>query len=201
MKRFLSTLLYSLFILFFVNISAFCADNVSSISNQLSFNNKIFTLKFSSKIVSGGYMNEYYKTKEKGHGWTELITVMSHPNSKYTPSDFVKGMMSAQPKVNGFDNIVVIDKKTNEVTAAFFLVGKENNYDYFEFNVLKVAYKDGNKKGLKTVQYAKKYKFTDAETCVQQLNKMNKTKMKYFNLVYDMQIPKIINKELKAWKE
>ena len=178
------------------------ATNVNNnpTNRQIEFNNKFFTLKFSDKNSSGAYINEYYKNKENGYNWTELLTVIYYPKSKYTPIQFAKALISRQPKVDGFENIIVENKETKDISTVFFLVGNEKKYDYFEFNAIKIlSVKNGRNTGLKTIQYAKKYKFTDRETCNSKFNSMKKYRMTYLNKVYDTQMPEIYKEKYKGW--
>ena len=137
-------------------------------------------------------MNEYYKYSETPENWTELITVSEFPNYPNQPSDYAEAIMSRDHSPNNYDRPMATNSKTNKVSFVFLLTGKTESYKYIEFNATQVLpYK--NNKGLKVVQFAKKYKYTTREEYLSQFNSMEEDKSKFFNLIKNLEMPDVVH--------
>lgn len=164
--------------------------------NQLMFDGIIYTLKYSTNQTrSGEYMNEYYKSNEKGSDWTELITVSEFPNYPNKTMDYAESILSRDSSPNNYDRPLVSNSRTEKVTFVFLLIGKTDEYKYIEFNVMQaLPYK--NYKGLKTILYTKRYKYTTREEYQTAFNQMETDKQRYFNLVKEMEIPAVVHENI-----
>ncbi len=163
---------------------------------QIKVNNEVFTLKFATnKTQSGEYLNEYYKPGEGPSNWTEMITVSEFPNYPNKPMDYVEAILTRDHSPNNYDRPIVSNSKSEKTTFVFLLTGKTDEAKYVEFNIMQVMpYK--NSKGLKTLQYAKKYYYTDREDYTNKFKDMEDKKMYIFTQVKDLEMPEMIRQEI-----
>lgn len=209
-KRLILALCFSIFIVMISTSKTFivqAAQNPSNktvtqqkTTNQLKFDNKVFRLKFSAYAPeTKSYMNEYYRAKENGDNWTGLIGVqyLKRINSPLEAAKQLETLAYSQTKVRGN---ILYNKQENKAIVALILFGKnDDNSEYIEQNVYKIE-KARNKKGVMLIHYAHKYP-VQADTNRDELQatlKSNQTK--WVNAISKLEIPKIVEKDIKAWK-
>lgn len=168
--------------------------------NQLKFENKVFRLKFSAYApATKSYMNEYYRIKENGDNWTELIGVqyLKKFDSPLETAKKLEALAYSQTKVRGN---IFYNKKENKAIIAIVLFGKDdNNNEYIEQNVYKIE-KAQNKKGVMLIHYAHKYPITTDTNRDELQATLKSNQTKWIPAISKLEIPKLVEKDIKTWK-
>ena len=194
MKKLLITGLLT--VLFTGIIGVIASKTFANEANQVKVNNQVYTLKYSTnKTASGEYMNEYYKEGEQGFNWTELITVQEFPNNAMQPLEYAELIQSKDQSPDGYDQMLNRNRQLNTVTFIFLMRGRTDDYRYVEFNVMKVEPYKG-KRGLRTMQYAKKYKYNNREEFLNALAEIDKEKNTIFNEMKNTLIPPVVHESI-----
>ncbi|MCR5266393.1 MAG: hypothetical protein K6E29_07350 [Cyanobacteria bacterium RUI128] len=164
--------------------------------NKIEFNGQEYFLKRSTnKTPSGEYVNEYYKENESPEGWTEMITVSEFPKYEGGTMDYADMILSVDHSPNNYDRPVSCNSKTDKVTFVYLMRGKKNDVYYTDFNVMQVLpYK--NRKGLKCFQYSNKHTYLNKAEYASEYQKMENEKQKYFDLVKDVTMPDVVQKNI-----
>ena len=159
--------------------------------NQIEFNKKIFYLKYSHKTGKNNWLNEYYKLKEKGFGWKELICVHYFENQKDVFT-YAKMLASVNEKP-----IFLYNKTKDSALVHIVLPGSDKKGNKrLEQNAYKIEKCD---KGIAVLQFSHKYPFNTDEQQTKAIESINKYQMKYINLVDKTEIPNIVKKEIENW--
>ena len=163
---------------------------------KLQFNGDEYTLKYSTnKTSSGEYVNEYYKQNESKDNWTEMITVSEFPAYAGSTMDYAEMILSIDHSPDNYDRPISCSSKTDKVTFVYLMRGKNDKVRYLDYNAMQLLpYK--NRKGLKCVQYTKRYTYATREEFNSAYNEVENTKNKYFGLIKDMEMPEVIKKEI-----
>lgn len=66
-------------IMFIVMVLMMVLPVCAQTNSTVSFNGKSYVIKYSEKMQTGAFMNEYYLPAEKYSNWTKLIGVFDYP--------------------------------------------------------------------------------------------------------------------------
>lgn len=162
---------------------------------QLKFDNKVFKLKYGAySPMTKSYMNEYFRIRENGDNWTELIGI--YYVKKYnSPVEYAKTLTEFAEKTNNLQTQVLYNDKTNIAIASFLLIGD----NYIEQNLFKIEKKPNNKKGVVALQYAHKYYVNSAEDVKSLKEVMRKNQIRWTHQIDKTPIPQLIEKEIQTW--
>lgn len=194
--------LYRLFLVLFLFVNiALCG--FSADENSIKFLDKNYSLTYSIKVKSGGYINEYTLNNQSVSNWSEMIVVHHFPKSK-SPlneakevSNFITAYYAKQNQKAPV-SIMYNDKK-NSAMVDFILPVQDKNtkkLKNLEFNIFKYEMaKDGN--GVVAIQYSKKFFANELLQETQFQQNLEKVRKSAINAMTTMQIPEIVNREIK----
>ncbi len=183
MKKFILTILAVLF------------TQVNAFSEDIHFDNDIYTLKYSAIAPSTkGYGNEYFLKSENVTDWHKMIGVYYYPDEnnpiKYA-QDYVK-------TVENTDNSMLLkhieNKKSNKAAVSFLINGCENGKKYFEYNIYK--FEKHPNKGMMTLKYAAKYYFANDDEIKTIAENVKENNDKYLEIIITSPIPQIVEKDI-----
>jgi len=166
-------------------------------AEEIRFENNPYTLKYSIlSPLSNGYLNEYYSKNENTGYWTKMIGVYHFPNES-SPLKLAQNMDKQLESSENSTLIKLVENKKQEKAVISFLVnGKENNRNFFEYNVYK--YEKHPDKGTILIKYAAKYFFNTNDEIVKIGTKIKEENDKYIEYMITSPTPSVIEKDLVA---
>lgn len=170
-------------LLIFVFFSIQCV-----LAESLVFNKETYELQYASP-TSEGYINEYVRPTQSVNNWTNLVTVHYFPKQK-SAEDYINNFLFL---INQSETMYGIINFPDKKLISFGIIGTEKNGGYIEYNVLRCD--EGVLKGLKVIQFAHKYKFSDEESFKKAVERSKKYNMKYVNSLLNLSIPEIVKEK------
>ena len=180
--------------IFFILLTLF-AVQISSLAEDIHFDNEVYTLKYSSLApTTNGYGNEYFKKYENVSNWTKMIGIYYYPNEK----DPIKYAENFDKTIENTDNSVLLklieNKKSDKAAISFLVNGCENAKKYFEYDIYK--FEKHPDKGMMVLKYAVKYFFTSEGEIKKIAEKVKKENDKYLEMIITSPIPQIVEKDI-----
>lgn len=180
---------------FIIAIITILFSQISSLSEEIHFDNDTYKLKFSAVApTTGGYGNEYFKNSENVSDWTKMIGIYYYPNE----NDPLKYTENFDKIVENTDNSILLkvieNKKINQSVISFLVNGSQNSKKYFEYDVYK--FEKHPTKGMIVSKYASKYFFNNDNEIKKIAQQIKKSNDKYLELLVISQTPSIIEKDI-----
>lgn len=127
-----------------------CAQTNSTVS----FNGKSYVLKYSEKMQTGAFINEYYLPAEKYGNWTKLIGVFDYPQIN-DPLTAANALLN-NAKSKNYPGQIWVNKEKNSAVVSFIVFTDGGNKPLkAEINFFK--YEKSPKKGTIALQYAERH--------------------------------------------
>ena len=180
--------------IFFILLTLF-AVQISSLAENIHFDNEVYTLKYSSLApTTNGYGNEYFKKYENVSNWTKMIGIYYYPNE----NNPIKYAEDFEKTVEKTDNSVLLkfieNKKADKAAISFLVNGCENAKKYFEYDIYK--FEKHPTKGMLLLKYAVKYFFTNDNDINLIAQKVKENNDKYLEMIISSPIPPVIEKDI-----
>lgn len=175
-------------------LALFCSQ-IIALSEEIHFDNDIYTLKYSAIAPkTNGYGNEYFLKSENVGNWKKMIGVYYYPEE----DNPVKYAQDFDKTIENTENSVLLkfieNKKADKAAISFLVNGCENAKKYFEYDIYK--FEKNPNKGMVVLKYAVKHYFTndgDIKTIAENIRENND---KYLETIITSPIPTIIEKDI-----
>lgn len=183
MKKFIFTLLAIIF------------SNLNSYSEEISFDNETYKLKFSALApYTKGYGNEYYKNSESVSNWTKMIGIYYYPEEN-SPVEYVQKFAGTIDETeNGLLLKLVENKKNNQAVISILINGKENSQKFFEYDAYK--FEKHPTKGMIVSKYAARYNFKNDAEINKIAESIKQNNDKYLELLIISTTPSVVEKDI-----
>lgn len=176
--------------------SIFAAQTTSSEYPRIKLSTKNYELKFSNcNTNSLTCMNEYYRLKEKGWDWTELVTVHYLGKQKDVMT-YAKKLQRISP----YSGDILYNKAKDTALVSFMIPykDKKNRKGAIEQNIFRIENApDG--KGLVAIQYACRHPFNTDEERENTKIAAKKVQDKYIQIIANVEIPALVLKSFQNW--
>lgn len=157
-------------------------------AQNLTYLKEDYELQFVQKNENN-YINEYVRPSQNLENWTNIITVHYFPKIK-NPETYVNNMTS---HVRANEPVMyMIMGMPNKNLISFSIISLNDYKGYIEYNVLRAE--PEQKGGIKVLQFAHKYKFSNKDEFTKACERTFKYNMKYINGLLNLQIPEIEKK-------
>ncbi len=182
---------------FIVMFLMFCIPVFAQTNPSVNFDGKAYVLKYSAKMQTGSYMNEYYLPAEKYGNWTKLIGVFDYPQMK-DPINGAAIFLNSVKSKNTPGEMWVNKDKNSAVVSFIVITGGGNSPLKSEINFFR--YEKSAKNGTIALQYAERYVIkTDAEYEEYKKNLRDRV-LKFTRLMTTAPMPELVERDVDLGK-
>ena len=179
----------------FITILAILFSQLISFSEEIHFDNEVYTLKYSSLAPkTNGYGNEYFLKSENVGNWSKMIGVYYYPDE----SNPIKFAQEFDKTIENTENSVLLkfieNKKCDKAAISFLVNGCENAKKYFEYDIYK--FEKNPNKGMMVLKYAVKHYFTNEADIKKIASNIKENNDKYLEIIITSPIPMLIEKDI-----
>lgn len=179
----------------FFTIIALFFSQIGCFSEEIHFDNEVYTLKYSSLAPkTNGYGNEYFRGNENVSHWSKMIGVYYFPEED-NPLKFAENF---DKTIENTDNSVLLklieNKKCDKAAISFLVNGCENSKKFFEYDIYR--FEKHPQKGMVMMRYSVKNYFKNDEEIKSIAKSIKDNNDKYLENLIVSPMPSIVEKDI-----
>lgn len=179
----------------FLTIIALFFSQIVCFSEEIHFDNEVYTLKYSSLAPkTNGYGNEYFRGNENVSQWSKMIGVYYFPEED-NPLKFAENF---DKTIENTDNSVLLklieNKRCGKAAISFLVNGCENSKKFFEYDIYR--FEKHPQKGMVMMRYSVKNYFKNDDEIKSIAKRIKDNNDKYLENIIVSPMPSIVEKDV-----